>query len=117
MRCRSVRIPAGGQTAPGPGRTALDVDLQSVQVAEVEDDPALGRAVAGDAVAAASNRKLEAGLPCERDDPRDVERVGGPDDRRRPAVDSSIENGPSIVVAGISRGYDTSCEVCLQLRD
>ena len=74
-RCREPvlggggRVSTGGQAAAGPRRAALVVDLQPVEVAEVEHDPTLGRAVAGDAVAAAPDRELEAGLPCVRDHP------------------------------------------------
>ena len=47
----------------GPGRPRLDVDVDAVDVAQVEHDPAVDDAVAGAAVAAAADGELEAGLP------------------------------------------------------
>ena len=47
---------------------AVDVDVERLHVAQVEDDAAVGHAVAGAAVAAAADGELEAGLARERDD-------------------------------------------------
>ena len=102
-----VGVPTGGQAAAGPRRPALDVDLQPVQVAKVEDDPAHGRAVAGDAVAAAPDGELEPGLTRERDHARDVGGVGGHDDRRGPAVDTSVEDGARLRRSSASPGATT----------
>ena len=59
------------------------------EVADVEDDPALDRAVAGAAVAAGADRQLEAGLAGERDHLGDVVGVGDPDDDARAGVDAA----------------------------
>ena len=56
---------AGGQSRLGPGCASVDVDLQCLHVREVEHDPALGHAVAGDAVAAAADGELQPGLARE----------------------------------------------------
>ena len=59
-------------------------------VAEVEDDAAVARAVAGDAVAAAADGELEAGLAGEHDGACDVGRPGRLDDQRRAAVEGRV---------------------------
>ena len=115
--CGGFRVAAGGDAAAHPSRAALDVDLQPVQVAEVEHDAALGRAVARDAVGAAPDRELDSGLARECDHSRDVVGVGGADDRRGPAVDPSVEDRAAFVVAGLSRRHDTSVEICSELRN
>jgi hypothetical protein len=116
LRC-GVRVAAGCYTAAHPSRAALDVDLQPGQIAQVEHDPALGRAVARNAVAAAPDRELDTGLSRERDHPRDVVRVGCADDRPGPAVDSSVEDRATFVIAGLSGRRDFSVEVCSELRN
>jgi hypothetical protein len=59
--------------------------------------------VSGAAVAAAAHRQLEPAITRERDDPGNVAGAGDPEDRRRPAVDPAMEDGPGFVVAGIAR--------------
>ena len=44
------RVLAGGQAGLRPGEATLGVDVQALHAAQVEDDPALARAVAGQAV-------------------------------------------------------------------
>ena len=56
---------------------AVGVDVERLHVAQVEDDAAVGRAVAGAAVAAAADGELEAGLAGERDGARHVGVVRG----------------------------------------
>ena len=60
---------AGGQSRLGPDGAPLDVDVERTQVGEVDHDPTVGHAVAEDAVAAAPDGELDAGLACQRDDP------------------------------------------------
>ena len=57
---------------------------------QVEDDPALGRAVAGHAVAAAPDGELEPGLGRERHGPGDVGGVCRLDDEGRVAVEAGV---------------------------
>ena len=59
-----------------------------VQVAQVDHDPALGRAVAGAAVAAAPHGELEAALARDRDRGGDVRGVDDADDPGRMEVDA-----------------------------
>ena len=73
----------------GPGEAPLGVDVQALHGAEVEDDAAVARAVAGDAVRAAADRQLEAGVAREEHRPDDVRRAGGPDDQRGVPIDGS----------------------------
>ena len=68
----------------------------------VEHDPALGDAVAGQAVSAAPDGELRSGLARERDDARDRGGVGGPDDDRRPTVDAAVEDDASFVVCVVA---------------
>ena len=72
---------------PAHAVSALDVDVEIVQVADVEDDPAVRRAVADAAVAPAPDGELEPGLPGHGDHRRDVGRVGNAGDHGGPAVE------------------------------
>ena len=69
-----------------PRRPRVGVDVQAAHVGEVEDDAAVDGAVAGQAVAAATDRELELVVAREQDGPRDVACVGRADDRERPGV-------------------------------
>ena len=100
----------------GPGGAPLGVDLQRLHVREVEHDPAIGDAVTGDAVAAAADGELQPGLARERDDARDIGRVRGPDDDRRPAVDPAVEDGARLVVAGVVGRDHPAVEVGAEVR-
>ena len=60
---RGPRVLPGGQAGLRPGETPLRVDVEALHRSEVEDDPALARPVAGQAVAAAADRQLEARIP------------------------------------------------------
>jgi hypothetical protein len=112
-----IRVAAGSYTSAHQGGATLDVELQRVQVAEVEYDPTLGRAVSRDAVAAAPDRKLDPGLSRELDHSRDVVRISCADDRRGPTVDPSVEDRAAFVVARLSRRHDSSVEVASELRN
>ena len=116
LRC-GVGVPARREPCLGPRRAALDVDLQTVQVAKVEDDPAHGRAVTGDAVAAAPDGEVDPGLTRELDHARDVGDVRGHHDRRGAAVDSSVEDGARRVVLAVARRLDAARELEAQLLD
>ena len=72
MRRGRGGVLAGGQAGLGPGEAALGVDVEALHGAEVEDDPALDGAVAGQAVAAAADGELEPGVAGEDDRPGDV---------------------------------------------
>ena len=111
------RVLGGGQTRSGPGGPAVDVDLERLQVAQVEDDPAVGRAVAGAAVAAAPDRQLETGLARERDHLGDIVGIGDPDDDRRPVVEATHHHGARLVVVGIPRADDPPGEVSPDVGD
>src|SRR6185436_20860399 len=102
-RCHLAR----GEPAPGPGRSTAHVDLQVVEVANVEDDPAVRRAVSGTAVTAAANRQLEAALAGDREHGSDVSGVGDAGDRRRTAVETAVDDrsrGVIVRVAGHDHG-------------
>ena len=83
-----------GEPAAGPGGPRRLVDLEAVEVADVEDDAALGRAVRRAAVAAGADREVEPVLAGERDDLPDVVGVGDPHDQRRAGVDAAEHDRP-----------------------
>ena len=85
----------------GGRRLRRGVDVDRLEPAQVEDDAALGRAVAGAAVAAAPDGKLEPGVGREADDLLDVADVGGADDGGRMEV--AVHHLPLPVVAGVGR--------------
>ena len=93
------RVLAGGQARLRPGETSLGVDVQALHGAEVEDDAAVARAVAGEAVRAAADRQLEAGVAREQHRPDDVRRAGGPHDQRGVPIVVPVLDEPRDVVA------------------
>jgi len=99
---RPSRVVAGGQARLGPSGPLGGVDVQRPQLGEVEDDAAVGGAVAADAVAAAADGQLQPGLAGQGHDPGDLGGVGGPDDDRRVEVESAVEHGAGLVVVGVA---------------
>ena len=94
-----VRVFAGGQAGLGPGDAAVGIDVEALHRAEVEDDPAVVGAVAGEAVATAANRQGEAGLASQDDGPGDVGGIGRADDERgAPVVDRAVDLAGDVVV-------------------
>src|SRR5439155_18116941 len=91
-----------GESGLGPCDAVLDVDVQSLHRREIEDDPALGGAVTGGAVAAAAHRELEAATAREADDPPDVGRVRGSDDGGGAAIEAAVEQPARGVVLRIA---------------
>ena len=108
---------ARGEAARRMRDAAGGVDLESGEAGQVEHDPSLARAVAGRTVAAASDGELEAGLPRKRDDAGDLAGVGGPHDRRRPAVDRRQEDAPRRVVAWVAGADNGPSELGAELPD
>ena len=96
---------ARGQAGLGPRETPLGVDVQALHAAQVEDDPALARAEAGQAVRTATDRELESGVSGEDDRPRDVGGTGRLDDQRWMAIDRPVVDQASRVV-GLVLGAD-----------
>ena len=105
------------QTRLRPGRPAGDVDLDRLQLREIEDDPALGDAVAGEAVATAADGELEPLFTRERDGGRDLGRVRRSEDRCRPPVDAAVEDTAGGVVPVVVRGDDPAVQVGTELLD
>ena len=56
------RVFPGGESGFGPSRAVRDVDLDLLHVLEIENDPIVDDAVAGDAVPSASDGQLDSGL-------------------------------------------------------
>jgi hypothetical protein len=75
---------ARGQARAGPGGPLPQVDLQPLEVGQVQDDAAIGGAVAGAAVPAAADRQLQPAVAGQADDPGDLGGIGWSDDRYRP---------------------------------
>ena len=100
------RVLDGGQPGAGPRGPALDVDLELVEVAQVDDEPVVDDAVAGAAVAAAPDGQREAGLARDAQDLGDVGGVRDADDGQWPAVDAARHDLPGGVVAGVVGGDD-----------
>jgi hypothetical protein len=109
--CGGRRVLARGQAGAGPGGAPVGVDVERLEGGDVEDDPALGAAVARGAVGAAADRELGAGVAGEGDDAGDVGGVGGADDDGGPAVVVGVDDGARLVVVWILRGEDLALEV------
>ena len=85
-----VRVLAGGQAGLGPGEAPIGSMWSALHRAEVEDDAAVVRAVAGQAVAAAADRELE----------RPSRARTGPSGRRRPRRPRGRSAGRAIAWRG-----------------
>ena len=74
---RAIDVAEGG-AGPDADETGVGIDLDRVEPPQVQDDPVVDGAVAGDVVAAAADRERQAGRACERDRRRDVGRARRP---------------------------------------
>ena len=81
------RVLAGGQPRLGPREASLGIDVETLHRRQVDDDAAVGRAVARDAVAARPDGELEVVVPGEGDAPGHVGGVGRADDEDRLAIE------------------------------
>ena len=98
---RGGRVCPRREPAAGPGGPRRLVDLEAVEVADVEHDAAVGRAVRRAAVAAGADREVQPVLAGERDDLPDIVDVGNADDQCRSRVDAAEHDAPLRVVVGI----------------
>ena len=114
MGGRRVRVLARGQTGLCPGQAPVGVDVEALHRAQVEDDAALVGAVAGQAVAAATDRQLEPRLAGDEDGARDVGGIGGADDQCRARVAERVVDEPSFVVVRAARQDDRAAQVGLE---
>jgi hypothetical protein len=87
------RVCAGGQARLSPRGALFGIDVQRLHVRKIEHDPPV------------------------RDDERDLGRVRGPDDDRRPAVDPAVEDGTRLVVPGVVRRDHPTVEGGAQLAE
>jgi hypothetical protein len=94
---------AGGDPRLHPGDPRGRVDLDGPHGGQVDQQPALGAAVAGQAVPAAADRDLEAGAGGELQRPGDVPAVDRPDDHRRAEIVEEVVAPSGVVVAGVAR--------------
>ena len=88
-----------GRAGLSPGRPRGRVDVDLLHLAEVDHQSAVGRRVAGAAVAAAPDGELEAGFAGDVDDRGDVLRVRDPDDGRWVEIVVVVEDPAGLVVA------------------
>ena len=95
-----------GQAGARPRRLRARVDLDRVQLAEVDDEPAVDRPVAGAGMAAAPHGEGDAVVADECNRRRHVLRVGDADDRGRSRVDPAVDDGAGrVVVAVVGRDH------------
>ena len=108
------RVLAGGQAGLRPGEPALGIDVETLHRAEVEDDAAVIRAVAGEAVPAAADRQLEAGLAGQDDGPGDIVRIGRANDQGRALVGVRVVDLAGFVVVGAAGQDDRAVQIGLE---
>ena len=112
---RRVRVGARREPAAGPRRPRVLVDLEAIEVADVEHDPALDGAVGRPAVSAGAHGQLETAVSGERDDRPDVIGVRDPHDQRGTGVDAADRHGPCLVVVGVAGGDHASADTATDL--
>ena len=108
---------AGGEAGAGPQAAATDVEVDALEVAQVDDDPAIGRAVAGGRMPAAANGQLGADLGGVANDPRDVLCARDADDRPGPEVDAAHHDGAELVVVGVAGNDHAAIQAIAQSLD
>ena len=111
---RGDRVFLGRQTGLGPRDPALGIDVEALHGAEVEHDPAVVGAVAGEAVAAAADRQGQPRLACQVDRAGDVGRVGRANDERRTLVGPGAVHLPRQVVLGAAGEHDRAAQTGLE---
>jgi hypothetical protein len=103
--------PAHGFTTDGWTRERIAVVIQGLHGGEVENDPAVGAAVAGVAVPAAAHGELHLALSRQGHDLGDLGSVARADDRHRPqAVEPTVEQRPGPFIAGAVGGDQATGE-------
>ena len=108
-RGREAVTQAGGievfpqRPAAAGRRPRLWIDRDAAHQPQVDDEPALADAVAGDAVAATANGDGQIPLAGERDRGDDVVDIERPDDQLRTPVDHPVEREARGVVARVLR--------------
>ncbi len=100
-----------------PGHTALGIDPDASHARQVDDDPAVARREARDAVAAAADGDLELLLACEPESGEDIGHAGRPNNAGRPPVDHAVPHGPRRVVARVFRQDDLAGEALPERRE
>jgi hypothetical protein len=97
-----------------PRGLRLRVDVEGLHRAQIEHDPAIGRAVTRGAVPAAAHRELQPGLAGRLDDPPHVLDVLRLHDHRGPAVDVPGHHLACRVVALVIRADDAAVDLLTQ---
>jgi hypothetical protein len=82
------------------------IDADGAHAGEIDDDPSVAGAVAGDVVAASADRDLEALAAREANRLDDVRHAFDASDDRRMAVDGAVPDPASGVVFRIARRDD-----------
>jgi hypothetical protein len=110
--------PAHGFATDGWTLERIAVVIQGLHGGEVENDPAVGAAVAGVAVPAAAHGELHLALSRQGHDLGDLGGVARADDRHRPqAVEPTVEQRPGLFIAGAVGGDQATGESIAQLPD
>ena len=112
LRC-GVEL-AERDAAAGSGRARGGIDLDRLQLAEIEHEPAVGERVAGDAVAASAHRDGEPLLARETDRDRDVLGARDADDAGRAPIDHPVPERARLVVARASGRQHVAAHVGAQ---
>jgi hypothetical protein len=86
-------------------------------IREVDHQAAVGDRLAGDVLAAATDRDLESRVPAEVDRVDDVGGVVTSRDHRGMLVDQAVVDAPGLVVAGLARREDLAGERLPKLLD
>jgi hypothetical protein len=109
-------VASGGSGLHPRGATdGVDVDVR--HRSEVDDDAAIRRAVADDAVTTAANGELVPAVARRRDHALNVGDIRDPDDRGRPFVDATVEDGARLVVPRIPGRDEASVEPVVERGD
>ena len=93
-----------------PGRLVGRIDVYAAHARQVDDDPAVARAVPGDAVAPTAYRDRQPGGACVADGGDHVGGAQAARDERGAAVDESVVDAPGPLVRVVLGGDDLTPE-------
>jgi hypothetical protein len=102
-------------TATDTNDVPLRIDHDGVEGAEVDDEPVVTHAVAGNAMSTTPDSQAQLALLSERDGRRHITVRGTLHDHSRPAIDPGIPYAACLVVVRVLAGDDPASETGSQL--
>src|SRR5262245_7579037 len=119
---QAERLRLAVELAPSDARLRADhsshgIDADALHARQVDDQPAIADAGAGEAVGATAHRHQQGVVTGEVDSVDDIGNPGGPDDQARTAIDIRVPDLARLVVATVVRTDKVTAQGLLELVD